>query len=135
VSDELMSARLRDLALVELDALGALVAAYADDVADALRDARTRIAALRAQLAGADPLAVVDAPVRQRGSDVGVGGADRARPPARASRGRAGACAAGRACRRGRAAPVRGRSSEMTDKCRHGPKARTTAVVEPLVLI
>ena len=78
-SDELLSARLRDLALVELDALGELVGAYADDVADALREARTRIATLRAQLAGADPLAVVDAPVRQRASDTGAGGADRAR--------------------------------------------------------
>ena len=78
-SDELLSARLRDLALVELDALGELVGAYADDVADALREARTRIATLRAQLAGADPLAVVDAPVRQRASDAGTGGADRAR--------------------------------------------------------
>jgi len=79
VNDELLSARLRDLALVELDALGGLVGAYADDVGDALREARTRIAALRAQLAGADPLAVVDAPARQRGSEAGASGAGRAR--------------------------------------------------------
>jgi len=79
MNDEMLSARLRDLALVELDALGELVGAYADDAADALREARTRIAALRAQLAGADPLGVVDAPVRQRGSEAGAGGADRVR--------------------------------------------------------
>jgi len=79
VTDELLSARLRDLALVELDALGALAPAYADDVADALREARARIAALRTQLGGADPLAVVDATPRQRGSDAGAAGAERAR--------------------------------------------------------
>ncbi|HEX7841551.1 MAG TPA: hypothetical protein VF469_28965, partial [Kofleriaceae bacterium] len=58
--DEALSTRLRDLALVEIDALIAgdraqeLVAAFADDVADALREARARIAALRGQLGGAD---------------------------------------------------------------------------------
>lgn len=82
--DEALSTRLRDLALVELDALIAgdrrsLIAAYADDVADALREARTRIAALRAQLGGADPLGVLDAAVRQRATDAGVAGADRIR--------------------------------------------------------
>jgi hypothetical protein len=85
-ADEALSTRLRDLALVELDALVArvddrseLIAAFADDVADALREARTRIAALRAQLGGADPLAVLDANVRQRASDAGIAGADRVR--------------------------------------------------------
>ena len=82
--DEALSTRLRDLALVELDALIAgdrpgLIAAYADDVADALREARTRIAALRAQLGGADPLGVLDVAGRQRGSDAGTAGADRVR--------------------------------------------------------
>lgn len=83
--DEALSTRLRDLALVELDALTAgrpsndLIAAFADDVADALREARTRIAALRGQLAGPDPLTVLDATPRQRGSDAGRDGADRAR--------------------------------------------------------
>jgi len=82
--DEALSARLRDLSLVELDALaiagrGALVAAYADDVADALREARTRIATLRAQLGGADPLGVLDVTVRQRASDAGIAGAERIR--------------------------------------------------------
>lgn len=83
-ADEALSARLRDLALVELDALIAggrqeLVAAFADDVADALREARTRIAALRAQLGGADPLNVLDTSVRQRASDAGPAGAVRVR--------------------------------------------------------
>jgi len=82
--DEALSMRLRDLALVELDALiagdrPALIAAYADDVADALREARARIATLRGQLGGADPLGVLDAAARQRASDVGAAGADRIR--------------------------------------------------------
>lgn len=83
--DEALSTRLRDLALVEIDALllgdraQELVAAFADDVADALREARTRIAALRSQLGGADPLAVLDAAPRQRASDAGAAGVDRIR--------------------------------------------------------
>ncbi|MBA3394050.1 MAG: hypothetical protein H0T89_15490 [Deltaproteobacteria bacterium] len=82
--DEALSARLRDLALVELDALviggrADLVSAFADDVADALREARTRIVALRAQLGGADPLNALDITVRQRASDAGAAGALRVR--------------------------------------------------------
>ena len=83
--DEALSTRLRDLALVEIDALIAgdraqeLVAAFADDVADALREARTRIAALRSQLGGADPLSVLDAAPHQRASDAGLAGVDRIR--------------------------------------------------------
>ena len=82
--DEALSTRLRDLALVELDALIAgerpgLIGVYADDVADALREARTRIGALRGQLGGADPLVVLDASGRQRASDAGIAGADRVR--------------------------------------------------------
>lgn len=86
--DEALASRLRDLALVELDALCAgldgergaqLAAAYADDVADALREARTRLAALRAQLAGPDPLNVLDLQARQRASDAGAAGAVRVR--------------------------------------------------------
>jgi hypothetical protein len=82
--DEALSTRLRDLALVELDALiagdrAALIGAYADDVADALREARARMAALRAQLGGADPLGVLDVAGRQRASDAGVAGAERIR--------------------------------------------------------
>ena len=82
--DEALSTRLRDLALVDLDAFvlharHELVGAFADDVADALKDARTRIAALRAQLGGADPLNILDASVRQRASDAGAAGAVRMR--------------------------------------------------------
>ncbi len=86
--DEALSTRLRDLALVDLDALcvgldgdrGAqMAAAYADDVADALREARTRIAALRQQLGGPDPLNVLDLQPRQRASDTAHAGAVRTR--------------------------------------------------------
>ena len=83
--DEALSARLRDLALVEIDSLaigeGAqeLIAAFADDVADALREARIRMAALRSQLGGADPLSVLDVTTRQRASDAGAAGVDRIR--------------------------------------------------------
>lgn len=82
--DEALSARLRDLSLVDLDAfvLGGraeLVNAFADDVADALAEARRRIAALRAQLGGADPLNILDVGVRQRASDAGAAGAVRMR--------------------------------------------------------
>lgn len=84
-ADEALSTRLRDLALVEIDALllgdgtQELIAAFADDVADALREARTRIAALRSQLGGADPLAILEAAPRQRASDAGAAGVDRIR--------------------------------------------------------
>jgi hypothetical protein len=84
-ADEALSTRLRDLALVEIDALllggraQDLIAAFADDVADALREARSRIAALRSQLGGADPLAVLDVSTRQRASDAGAAGVDRIR--------------------------------------------------------
>lgn len=85
-SDEALSTRLRDLALVDLDALtvGApvpheIISAFADDVADALREARTRIAALRTSLGGPDPLAVLDLPHRQRASDTAAAGAVRVR--------------------------------------------------------
>lgn len=84
--DEALSTRLRDLALVDLDALtvGAsspseMIAVFADDVADALREARTRIAALRASLGGPEPLAVLDLPHRQRASDTAAAGAQRVR--------------------------------------------------------
>ena len=81
--DEALCTRLRDLALVDLDALtvgldGArgqeLASAYADDCADALREARTRLTALRKDLAGPDPLNVLDITARQRASDAGHAG-------------------------------------------------------------
>ena len=84
--DEALCTRLRDLALVDLESLIAgarapqeLIGAFADDVADALREARTRIAALRAAQGGPDPLLVLDLPARQRGSDVASAGAERTR--------------------------------------------------------
>ena len=86
--DEALCTRLRDLSLVDLDALTVgldgergqqLVAAYADDCADALREARTRLTALRKDLGGPDPLNVLDLPPRQRASDAGHQGAVRAR--------------------------------------------------------
>lgn len=84
--DEALSTRLRDLALVDLDALtvgldGAhsqeLANAFADDLADALKEARARLAALRKELAGPDPLNVLDLAPRQRASDAGHAGAAR----------------------------------------------------------
>ena len=84
--DESLSTRLRDLALVEIDALTAglettaaqaLIAAYAEDVGDALREARTRIAALRQAMGGPDPLNILEATSRQRASDAGIAGAER----------------------------------------------------------
>jgi len=85
-SDEALSTRLRDLALVDVDALtsgtpapAALIAAFAEDVADALGEARARIGALRAVLGGADPLNILDATIRQRASEAGPAGADRVR--------------------------------------------------------
>lgn len=85
-ADEALSTRLRDLSLVDLDALTvgapdtqALVASFADDVADALREARARIGALRASLGGPDPLNVLDLQPRQRASDTATAGAQRMR--------------------------------------------------------
>src|SRR5512134_1019517 len=84
--DEVLSTRLRDLALVNLDALTAgldgsaaqqLVGAFADDCADALREARARMGALKKELAGPDPLNVLDLTARQRASDAGHAGAER----------------------------------------------------------
>lgn len=87
-SDEALAMRLRDLALVELDALSsgvaasevqALIAEFADDVADALQQTRQRIAALRQSLTGSDPLQIVELPPRQRASEAAQAGVDRIR--------------------------------------------------------
>ncbi len=87
-SDEVLSTRLRDLALVEIDALTAglssaeaqvLIGTFADDVADALKQVRARIAILRQSLGGPDPLNVLDLQARQRASDAGQAGAERVR--------------------------------------------------------
>ncbi|MFN0251365.1 MAG: hypothetical protein ACKV2T_31105 [Kofleriaceae bacterium] len=84
--DEALCTRLRDLALVDLDSFVAgarapqeLIAAYADDVADALREVRTRITALRTVQAGPDPLLVLDVAARQRASDTASPSAERTR--------------------------------------------------------
>ena len=86
-ADEALSTRLRDLALVDIEALLAgspdgglaLTGAFADDVAEALGQARTRIGQLRATLGGADPLSVLDVGTRQRASDAGTAGVERVR--------------------------------------------------------
>jgi hypothetical protein len=76
--DDALLTRLRDLALVEPDALtsgledqaaAALLTAHAEDMADALATARRRIGELRAPMAAADPLALLDLPpaVKRRG--------------------------------------------------------------------
>lgn len=84
--DEALSTRLRDLTLVDIDALtvgldGArgqeIAVAYADDVADALKEARARLVVLRKEMAGPDPLSVLDLPARQRASDTAHAGAER----------------------------------------------------------
>jgi hypothetical protein len=84
--DEALSTRLRDLSLVDLDALTvgldgaraqALAGAYADDCADALKEARARMTVLKKDLAGPDPLNVLDLQARQRASDAGQAGAVR----------------------------------------------------------
>lgn len=86
--DEALSTRLRDLALVDLDALTVgldgdksqeLIVVYAEDIADALKEARARLTALRKELGGPDPLNVLDLAPRQRASDAGHAGADRVR--------------------------------------------------------
>ena len=72
--------RLRDLSLVDLDALLAgvsgdeyaeLVVTYALDLEDALRAARARAGELMRVLGGADPLALLDAPPASRARDGG----------------------------------------------------------------
>lgn len=87
-NDEALSTRLRDLSLVEIDALTAglgggdaqvVIATFADDVHDALRQARARITTLRQALGGADPLNVLDLQARQRASDAGHAGVERVR--------------------------------------------------------
>jgi len=84
--DEALLTRLRDLALVDLDALliGAagehyarLLIAHGEDLEDALRAARTRSAELQRVVAG-DPLALLDAPYAARARDGGRESAERA---------------------------------------------------------
>jgi hypothetical protein len=77
--DEALLTRLRDLALVDLDALligtageqyARLLVAHAEDLEDALRAARDRGAELQRQIAG-DPLSLLAAPYATRARDGG----------------------------------------------------------------
>jgi hypothetical protein len=84
--DEALLTRLRDLSLVDLDALLAgthgdayaqLLITHAEDLEDALRAARARLAELARAVTGADPMALVDAPYQTRAKDGGRDAAER----------------------------------------------------------
>ena len=96
--DDALLMRLRDLALVDLDALlsGAEGEAYADllvthaeDLEDALRAARARAVELHKIIGGADPLQLLDAGYTVRSRD---GGREAAERTARRLAARAAAC-------------------------------------------
>jgi len=98
--DEALLTRLRDLALVDLDALLAgaqgeqyaqLLVAHAEDVEDALRAARGRMTELVRAVSSTDPLALLDAGYATRARD---GGREAAERVARRLAGRAQACRA-----------------------------------------
>ncbi len=83
--DEALLTRLRDLALVDLDALligaagdhyGRLLMTYGEDLEHALRAARTRVAELQ-KLVASDPLNLLDAPYATRARDGGRDAAER----------------------------------------------------------
>jgi hypothetical protein len=83
--DEALLTRMRDLALVDLDALLAgvageqyavLLVAHAEDVEDALRSARTRMNEL-AKAVGSDPLVLLDAGSASRAQGGGREAAER----------------------------------------------------------
>ena len=87
-SDELLLARLRDLALVDAEALlagvpaerhVAFLRAHADDLADALSQARQRARELMAAVAvGPDPLALLEAGAVARAREGGRAASERA---------------------------------------------------------
>ncbi len=91
--------RLRELSLVEIDALcagvpadrrGDVLAVLADDLRDALEAARRRAEELRRRIGGGpDPLAALDAPPKARASGDGAALIERAREAAAS---RAAAC-------------------------------------------
>lgn len=100
VDDDALVMRLRDLALVDVDALLAgvtgeayftLLAAHAEDLEDALRAARTRAAELVKAITVGDPLVMIDAGAAARARDGGREAAERVtrRLAARAQAGRA----------------------------------------------
>lgn len=86
VDDEPLLTRLRDLALVDLDALllgstgeqyQRLLTSYGQDLEDALRAARARAAELQ-RLVAADPLTLLDGTYATRARDGGREAAERA---------------------------------------------------------
>lgn len=98
--DDALVMRLRDLALVDVDALlaglsgdgyHALLAAHAEDLEDALRAARTRAAELVKVITSGDPLVLLDAGGAARSRDGGREASDRVvrRLAMRAAAGRA----------------------------------------------
>jgi len=98
--DEQLLTRLRDLSLVDIDALLAgvqgeqyatLLVTYAEDVEDALKQARARQAELARTVVGADPMALLDAPFTVRAKD---GGREAAEKVGRRLAARAAACRA-----------------------------------------
>ncbi|HUQ02817.1 MAG TPA: hypothetical protein VM261_10000 [Kofleriaceae bacterium] len=98
--DDALIMRLRDLALVDLDALlsGAdadayapLLVTHAEDLEDALRTARARAAELTKIIVGADPLVLLDSSYAVRARD---GGREAAERTARRLAARAAACRA-----------------------------------------
>ena len=85
--DEALLTRLRDLALVDIEALLAgasgehyaeLLTTYAEDLCHALEVARARARALVAAAGGPDPMALLDAPYQIRARNGGRKAADRA---------------------------------------------------------
>jgi hypothetical protein len=98
--DDGLIMRLRDLALVDLDALlsGAdgdayaqLLVTHAEDLEDALRTARARAVELTKTIASSDPLVLLDSPFSVRARD---GGREAAERTARRLAARAAACRA-----------------------------------------
>lgn len=98
--DEALLMRLRDLTLVDVDALLAgvegdayrtLLVGHAEDLEDALRAARTRAAELVKIVTGGDPLVMLDAGGAARARD---GGREASERVARRLTARAGACRA-----------------------------------------
>lgn len=99
--DDVLIVRLRDLALVDLDALLAgtsgdryaeLLTAHAEDLCHALDQARARTRELVAVVArGSDPMALLDAPYQSRARD---GGREAARRVDQRLTARAAACRA-----------------------------------------
>ena len=84
--DDALIMRLRDLALVDLDALlsgtdgdaySQLLVTHAEDLEDALRTARARAAELTKIIAGTDPLVLLDSSFSVRARDGGREAAER----------------------------------------------------------